>query len=59
MQVQTKPEEIGRCEFGRRIYCDGSRGLIDDEWLARRAAERNPSSSGECDCATDNSQKHQ
>ena len=39
MRYQENPEDVGRCGCGRRIYCDGSHGLTEEDWQAVKAKE--------------------
>ena len=39
MRYQENPEDVGRCGCGRRIYCDGSHGLTEEQWQAVKAKE--------------------
>lgn len=39
MRYQENPEDVGRCGCGRRVYCDGSHGLTEEQWQAVKAKE--------------------
>lgn len=45
MRVQSNSADIGRCGCGRREYCDGSHGLSEAQWQAKRAEEQTVRSS--------------